>query len=497
MTLVSQNSYFEDLKESPDLGRLALRGGTFAVAGIYGSGALQIASAVVLARLLTPEDFGLVAIVTLLTSFAPLLIDFGLGDATAQTKKITPEQVSSLFWLSNGLGFTVAAIVGLCSPIIASIYREPRLESIALYSAITFVLIGVSGQHISLLRRTMQFAVIAKIQILSTLAGLAAAILLAIYGCGYWALVQRPIVSSFFVAAGAWLACRWRPGLPILDSEVKSMVRFGIHVVSYSTVAGMARAVDRIALGLFYRPREVGFYHNALILYENSIFSALIQLHNVGSTALGKFQSNPAELRQKYETALSTLAFFVMPTAVILSVTAQDVVLILLGEGWRESGFLLSIIALRGIFHVIQTSQGWLHLAIGRPARWKNWGIVTATVQVLAILGGLPFGTTGVAIAFVLAGWLMAFPSISYAGRPVGIGSALVIRSVGRQLVGAIVAAAAGWSLCIFFLSDFSSPMRIFLATAVCISIYLLIVVGLFRLTYPIKVARRLMEDRL
>lgn len=492
-----QSYYFEDLKQSAELGRSALRGGVIAVASTYGSGILQIAAVVILARLLTPEDFGLVAIVTLLTGFAPLLIDFGLGEVTTQREKITEGQISSLFWLNSGIAFAIAVIVALCSPIIAWIYREPRLESIALYSAITFVLVGMSGQHISLLRRTMQFAAIAKIQILSTLAGLAIAIPLAMRGYGYWALVLRPIVSALFVVAGAWLACRWRPGLPVFDRDVKSMVRFGMHVVGYSIVASMSRAVDRVALGLFYQPREVGFYHNALLLYENSIVSALTQLHSVGSTALSKLQSNPTGLRQKYEAALSTLAFFVMPAAVILSVTAQDLVVILLGEKWRESGLLLSIIALRGIFHVIQGSQGWLHLSSGRPDRWKNWGMVTAIVQVIAVLGGVPFGPTGVAVAFVLASWLMAFPSISYAGRPVGIGAASVIRLVGRQLLGAIAAAAAGWWLQIFVLTNFSSLFRIFFATAFCISIYLFIVAGLLRLTEPIRVAGRLARDYL
>lgn len=494
MTLALQNSYFEDLKQPPDLGRSALRGGTVAVASTYASGILQVASAIVLARLLTPEDFGLVAMVILLTGFAPLLIDFGLGDATAQTERITGGHVSTLFWLSNGIALAITVIVAVSSPVIAWIYSEPRLESIALCSAATFVLVGLSGQHMSLLRRTMQFAAIARIQILSAIAGLATAIPLAMLGCGYWALVQRPVVTALFVAAGAWLACRWRPGLPSFDSELRAMVRFGMHVVGYSVVNSVTRAVDRVALGLYYRPSDVGSYHNALMLYESSIVSALVQLHSVGSAALGKLQSNVAVLRQKYETALSTLAFFVMPTAVIMSVTAQDVVVALLGEKWRESGLLLSIVALRGILHVVQGSQGWLHLSAGRPDRWKNWGIVTAVVQVFGVLMGIPFGPMGVAIAFVMTGWAMAFPSVIYAGRPVGIGAGLVIRSVGRQLVGAVIAGAAAWLLQIFVFAEVDSIIRIFLVTVSCILIYLLIVAGLLGLREPIRVAAMLMQ---
>src|SRR6266478_4323810 len=423
-------AYFEDHSESTDLGRRALRGGVVSVAMQYGNGVLQIVAAVVLARLLAPEDFGLVAIVTVLTSFAPFLIDFGLGDATAQKSKITRSQVSSLFWLSSGIGLAIAMVVAACSPLISWIYRDPQLEIIALYSAITFVLYGVSNQHLALLRRTMQFGRIAQIQTLSTLAGIAIAIATAIYGYGYWALVIRPITSALCAAIGAWFACRWRPRFPVLDNEVKSMVRFGLHVVGFSVTYTVARALDRIGLGLFYRPDDVGYYQNAIALYDNSIFSALIQLHTVGSTALSKLQSNPAALRQKYEAALSALAFFVMPASAILSVTAEDVTVLLLGERWRAAGFLLSIIALRGIFHAVEGSQGWLHLSIGRADRWRNWGIVSLIVQLAAVLGGLPFGATGVAVAVVIASLLMAVPSITYAGQPIGIGAALVIRAV-------------------------------------------------------------------
>src|SRR5260370_4095407 len=158
--------YFEDQRESKELGRLALRGGIVSVAMQYGNGALQIAAAIALARILAPEDFGLVAIVTVLTSFAPLLIDFGLGDTTTQRSKITRSQVSSLFWLSSGIGLAIAVVVAACSPLIAWIYREPRLEAIALYTAILFVLFGGSNHHMALLRRTMPFAIISKIQIL-------------------------------------------------------------------------------------------------------------------------------------------------------------------------------------------------------------------------------------------------------------------------------------------------------------------------------------------
>jgi PST family polysaccharide transporter len=465
------------------------------VAGVYVNGVLQIVGVVVLARLLTPEDFGLVAIVMVLTRFVPLLIDFGTADATTQRTKITQGQASTLFWLTSGIGCAVAMGLVVCSPLIAWLYHEPRLQSVAVYSAITFVFAGMSGQHLALLRRTMQFVAIAKIQILSAVVGLAFAILIAMSGYGYWALVLRPIVSAACIAVGAWLACRWRPGLPVVDAEVKSMIAFGMHILAFSIPYTMISVADRLGLSLFYPARVLGFYQNTQNMYENAFIAPIGQLHGVGTAGLSKLRSNPGALRQSYEATLSALAFFVMPAAVILSVTGQDVVVILLGEKWRESGLLLSIVALRGMVEFIEFSQGWLHVASGRAERWKYSGFVSAAVRVAAILVGLPFGAEGVAIAVVVAAWLIAFPSVIYAGRPLGIGAVLVIRAVGGPLLGATIALAVGWFLQAIFLVDYSALFRIVFSAFLCASIYLFIVVALLRITEPIRVAVGMVQD--
>ena len=487
--------YFEDLERSTDLGRLARRGGVASVASVYGNGVLQIIGVIALARLLTPEDFGLVAIVMALTRFAPLLVDFGLADAIVQKTEITHNEVSTLFWSSSGIGIAVAASLALCSPLIAWIYQEPRLQSIALGFAITFVFTGLSSQHLALLRRAMKFITVAKIQLLAALAGFTVAILIAISGYGYWALVMRPVVSAVCVAAGTLLVCRWRPGFPVFDSEVKSMLRFGMHILGFSIIHSVTSILDRIALSLFYLPSDVGLYQNALNFYDNAVSVPLGQLHGVGSAGLSKLRSDVAELQQKYEATLSALAFFVMPVAAIMSVTGQDVVVVLLGEKWRQSGLLLSIIALGGIVALIEISQGWLHVASGRAERWKNWGIVTFIARVVGILAGLPFGAEGLAIALVLVGWLIAFPSVGYAGRPLGIGVGLAVRAVRGPLLGATVACAAGWWLRVVWFGNFTSLLRIFLLTLLCTSIYLVMVVGLLRFTEPLRVASKLARD--
>jgi O-antigen/teichoic acid export membrane protein len=220
-----------------------------------------------------------------------------------------------------------------------------------------------------------------------------------------------------------------------------------------------------------------------------------LQLHTVGSAALSKLQSSPATLKQHYISAVSTLSYFVMPTAAILSVTGYDLTVFLLGEKWKEAGSLLSILALRGIFQVIETSSGWLHLAIGRADRWRNWGIVAAAVQIVLVLAGLPFGPEGIAVAAVATSLVIALPSIGYAGRPIGIGAADVIRAVLPQLIAAICTAACGWLLETWLLAEYAGLVRALISGSFSACIYLLIILGLFRNTEPIKIAASIAID--
>ena len=387
-----------------------MRGGIVSVAMQYGNGALQIAAAVVLARLLAPAGFwisrdhhGLDKLCAIADRFWPWR-----RYNTKKQDNSKPDQ-QPLFGSAAGLGWRCGDCCCCLQPVDCQDISRTQARAYRMYTAITFVLLG--AYQTSTWRfcdERCNLAELPEYRFSARWQELSLPSFIAIGGYGYWALVVRPIANALCVAFGAWLACRWRPGFPVFDNEVKSMVRFGLHVVGFSVTYTVAKAVDRIALGLFYPPALVGYYQNAITLYENSIFSTLAQLHTVGSAALSKLQSNPAALRQKYEAALSALAFFVMPAAAILSVTAEDMTVMLLGEKWRAAGSLLSIIALRGIFQVIEGSQGWLHLSIGRADRWRNWGIVTLVLQIVAVIAGLPFGATGVAVAGVMVSSLIA-----------------------------------------------------------------------------------------
>ena len=238
--------YFEENRPYVGLGRTSLRGGAIFVVARSVNIIMQIASTVLLARLLSPHDFGLVAMVTALVLFAPMLIDLGTSDASTQKTLITPVEVSALFWLNVTVGAILTMLLAGGSGFIASFFGEPALAGIALVSSLSFIMAAVSTQHSALMRRAMQFQRLAMIEISSNVIGSVVAIAMAFTGWGYWALAAKPIVTSGLASLGLWISCPWVPGRPRFTPEVKELVGFGMGVTGFTVTDCLARSADRL-----------------------------------------------------------------------------------------------------------------------------------------------------------------------------------------------------------------------------------------------------------
>ena len=233
-----------------DLGRLSVRGGAATVSAQFiRSFVIALASTAILARLLTPEDFGLLAMVAGFTNFLARFKDLGLAMATVQRKEINQGQVSTLFWVNAGLGILVTLLTAAVAPLVAWFYGEPRLVTIMLALAVAFVFGGLMVQHQALLQRQMKFTALAVVQIASTAIGAIAGVVTALFGAGYWALVIMQLVAAVVMALGMWLVCGWRPGRPMRGVGVRSMLAFGGNLTGANLLAYLIRNLDNILIG--------------------------------------------------------------------------------------------------------------------------------------------------------------------------------------------------------------------------------------------------------
>jgi polysaccharide transporter, PST family len=485
----------EEKMEKSEFSKNSLHSGAISILAQATNTAVQIGTTICLARLLVPEDFGLVAMVSALTGFANVLMDLGTRDAAVQRPQITQDELSTLFWLTTGLGALFTGVILGAAPLIGAFYQEERLVRIAQFWGLTFVITALSCQHGALLRRKLMFQKVALIEVAANVLGAVTAIGMALSGSGYWALVLRPLVTACVMLILIWSNCRWIPGFPVISKGVKETVKFGLNITGFTTTDYLAKAADRVGLGYSVGARELGLYHNALTVYENALTVVTLPLHSVAVATLSKLRDNVEELRRAWATALSSLTFFATLAFVILAVIGQDLIVLLLGNKWVGASTLLVIFALRGPAQVIERTLGWLHVAAGRPDRWMRWGIASCIVQVVAILCGLPFGAMGVAISYGICTYILFVPAIVYAGQPFQIGVRELMPAIGPPLIGALVAEAAGFTLRIYYLSDSPPFQRMAALVVVCVIGYMMITIGIFRMTKPISVAKRLLQD--
>jgi PST family polysaccharide transporter len=487
-------NYFGENKPRDNFGQHSLRGGVVSIGARVVNAFVQMASVVVLARLLSPEDYGLVSMVGAIIGIAPLLIDLGTRDAVVQQGHITPQEISTLFWVTVALGFGFAVVAAASGPLIAHFYSEPRLATVALVSSLSVVALSLSYQHQALLRRAMMYQELAVIEIGASVISTAIAIAMALKGAAYWALVVRPVTVSVVTAVGVWWKCRWVPGRPALTTGVKEMVKFGLHWIGFSGSDFVGKFADRVAIGHVSGAIALGYYQKACLVYDNCLDLVITPLQSVAMAGLSKLRNNPEGLWNSWSKALSTVAFFAMPAFGLLAVISQDVIVLALGEKWVNASILLSIFALRGIPHVVQRTCGWLHNAAGRADRFMRWGVISSVAQLLALFVGLPFGMIGVAWSFVLCTYLLFLPAIAYSGWPLGIGVGKVVAVVGPQTLGALGAVALGFLLRDTVFAHTSMVLRTILLMISYSAAYAIIVLGFFRVRTPLRVGRSVLK---
>jgi polysaccharide transporter, PST family len=490
------HAYFEDSARGNDLHRRSLRGGAVAMISQGGNVATQVISTIVLARILLPEDFGLVAMVSAITGYVAIFVDLGTRDAVSQHPRLNAGEASALYWITAATGLVFALITVFCAPLFASFYSAPKLQAITMAMAVPIMLSGLYYQQYALMRRAMMFRKLAIIDITGNAIGTALAILLAHLGYGYWALVWKPAITAFVTACGVWATCGWWPGRPAFTQGVREMIRFGLNVTGYIIADTISRSMDRVALGHNYGPRELGFYQNALNVYDNAANVSVAPLHNVATATLSKLRDDLGTLRRAWSTALSSLTFFAAPAFAVLAVVGQDLVVLVLGPKWKTAGTILSVLALRGPGQVVANTHSWLHVAAGRPDRWRHWGVLNCGFTIIALLCGLRYGAIGVAASYAVLVYITMFPAILYAGRPLGIRFKDVLPTVGPQVTCALATATFGFALRQTLFESVSVPVRLVLLSFICSAFYLAVIVLGFRMTKPLVVAASLLRRR-
>lgn len=409
-------NYFNTAHVNANLKQLSIRGGAVTILAQASKFVLQMGSTIILARLLSPKDYGLIGMVTVVLGFAELFKDLGLANATVQKSHINHQQVSTLFWINFAISCLTAVSVAIAAPIVSWFYEEPKLTLITIVLSSVFILGGLTVQHQALLRRQMQFTYLAKIDIMSSFAGVIAAIVLAWYGQGYWALVWMQIVTAIVNALGSWLACSWRPGNPVVGSGIKPMLAFGGNLTGYNIVNYFSRNLDNILIGRYWGSQQLGIYSKAYQLVLLPIQQINTPITNVALPALSSLQNNPEQYCKYYYKAILLISTISMPLIAFLFASADKAILLILGDKWLDVVPIFRYLMPAAYNATIGVGMGWVYQSLGLVNRQLRWGIVSSFFNVIIFAIGVRWGAIGVAVAyglsrpiFVVAGFIYCF----------------------------------------------------------------------------------------
>lgn len=460
-----------------DLKGRSIRGGAIAMGTQACKFVLQLGANVVLTRLLTPQDYGLVGMVTTVTNFVFIFKELGLSMATVQKAEINHGQISTLFWVNMALSATVALLTAAIAPVIAWFYGEPRLIWITLVLAVGVIFSGLTVQHSALLNRQMRFAALSIIDITSMVVGFTTAIVLALYGAGYWALVLIPLAAGLTNSVAVWVMCSWRPGLPVRHSGVRSMLAFGGNLTAFSVLNYFARNFDNVLIGRYGGAQQLGLYAKAYQLLLLPIQQINGPISSVALPALSRLQNEPDQYCAYYRKAVLSIAALGMPFVAFLFVVTDKLVLTLLGEQWVDTILIFRVLAPAAFVGTFNMATAWVYLSLGQPHRQLRWGVLTSIMTVLGFAIGIHWGALGVAAAFsiVFCGLTMGPLGIIYCFRHSPLKVSDLMGALWRPALASVTAGALLFAVSYMFPLNGNSLIGLLIDFSIYVLFYTLL----------------------
>lgn len=447
----------------------------------------RTASVIVLARLLEPKDFGLVAMVT---AFSLLPMNFGFNGFTEfiiRKQIISKMEINAIFWVHVfSASFLAFCFIGF-GFFLVQFYSEPALASIAAAMAMSFILTAFYTTHRALLRRDMKFTSLAIGDLSAGILSIVFAIMAAIGGMSYWAIVIRQLSSSFVQVIVAWILCSWRPGLPRNLSTAWPGFKYAFKVFSNFAIGYLRRSIDKILLGKFGGSALLGSYDRAYYLTSMPANQLLRPLNSVALATLSRLQNDKKRYVIYYTKAVSMVSFIGTIAAFLLMLSAKDIVPLLLGSGWTETSLILMAFCPGITATLIYGTHSWLHLSLGTPGRWLRWNILSTIVTAITFIVVAPHGAVAMAAAYSAVTYILVLPCLWYAGRPVELRIAALLNCIWPHFAAGVFISVlwlylpAYWSYFNFMLMGLRPLGRIIMTVSVTPIIYIATVIILQR----------------
>lgn len=390
----------------------------------------QLVSMTVLARLLAPEAYGLMALAAIVTNLAYLFRDMGTAAAVIQAKSVSPEMASTVHWTNVGLGLLIGVLIAAGAPLMAHMFHEAGLANVLYLLALVFPMTGLSVLHQALLERESKFSVVASAEIVAALAGLAVALVMAWRGAGVFSLVFQIIVATLVSTGIIVTRSAFRARRHWSAAEFKSIARFSGNLSLFNVVLYFSRNADSMVIGRILGTAALGVYSMAYRVMLFPLQNMTFVVSRVLYPVMSRKQDAVADVASLYLKAVGFIAFLTAPLMAGLFALREPFVNLMLGEKWHASAVILAWLAPVGFIQSLVSTTGTVLMARGSTGLMLRLGLMGAALQVAAFVVGARWGIEGVAAAYLVANILNAVPALYFSGRMIGITLGALMRCI-------------------------------------------------------------------
>lgn len=463
--------------------RAVVKSVSWSALGRTGTQGLQFLAGLALARLLLPEDFGLLASVYVITGFTVLLFDMGLQNALIHQRELRQQDLDTAFWVNALGGIVFVGILAALGPAVAAFYGDPRLVYITPLAGLGFAL-ALNVCHTALLQREMKFKKIALIELACAVVANVTTLVCALAGMGALALVTGPAAQAVATTVLMWCVVKWRPRGWIRRSSLKQLWGFSGGMLGFSVVNYAGRNSDNLLIGRFLGAASLGYYNRAYTLMLLPLQQVSQVLGRVMFPALAAMRDDKYRLQSAYRRTITTLTAVTMPILVGMAAVADGLVPLLWGDQWLATIPMLQVLCLAALPQCLSSSEGWLYQSQGRTTTMFKVGIVSTVTTVAAIVIGLQWGTIGVAIGVFAKMWLWQPFGFHFACATIGLKARRVFADIAPLLAINLVMGGLVWVLPYALSADRGSPLVLLGQVALGAFSYVLLLRLLLRKTF-------------
>jgi O-antigen/teichoic acid export membrane protein len=425
-----------------DLKSKAVGGATWLAFSQIGSQVLKFIVAAILARVLSPEDFGLVGIISIFSGFADLFNDMGFAAALIQKRDVNERHFSSVFWLNIFAAALMMALLVLGAPLMAQFFDQPKLTSLARLLSINFLIGSLVIVTRAKLTRDMEYRSLSIIEVCSAAASGVLGITLALLGYGVYALVAQVLSMAACLTLLIWWSSDWRPKWLFDWSAIKELLGFSMSVVGGNMLNYWIRNADNLLIAKFLGSTELGLYSRAYTIMLLPLSQITSVLTRVMFPALASIQRDKARCRKIFLKVIAAISLFTFPAMLGLLVVAEDFVQVVFGSKWTGMIPVLRVLCIVGMLQSVNGTVGWIYNSQGRSDIQFRWVLFGGILTFAAFAIGIRWGILGVATAYAIRVFSTSWLNFSIPGRLIDMTARDVVEVLFPQLLLSLVMAS-------------------------------------------------------